>query len=97
MLQVPAVHVVELREILVVAGDQADGFYDRVPGPQEDKIPGSGLGGEPPYGRGIVEVLVRASFFPRPRIARSDQPDAVTQEEGGVRPPRGPNCDLPYP
>lgn len=84
MLQVPPVHVVELREILVVAGDQADCFHDRVSGPQQDEVSLLTLCRESPHGKGIVVILVRPTWFPRPRIAWPDQADAVPQEEGRI-------------
>ncbi len=85
MLQVPSIHIVKLRQVLVVGYHEADRTNGRLACPEEQNIVLFQLSDEssdiPTF-----EFSIRLTGLPRPRVAGANQSNAVIHELVGVTP-----------
>ncbi|RTG98964.1 hypothetical protein CSW50_13870 [Thermus scotoductus] len=84
-LEVPAVDVIELLEVEVVAGHDADRTEGRDPCAQQKDIPDLDLAGKPAH-ETAPELVVVSPWLPRAGIPGADEANAVLQEDVHVRP-----------
>ena len=95
MLEIPAINVVELWQVLVAGCNQADRTNGRKPGSKQHYVPDAKLCSEAPN-EPIFEFRIRPLRTPRPRIAGTDQSDTVFQELIGVGAVGRTGGNLPY-
>lgn len=89
MLEIPAVHVVEWVEVLIVAGDDAHGANAVDPGAEYDDVADLHLTGKA-TDEAALEALVLFTRLPWPRIPGPDEPHAVGEEHVRVGTVGGP-------
>jgi hypothetical protein len=85
VLKVPAVHLVELVQVQVLARHDAHGDDAGDARSEQDHVADFHLAGEA-ADKTTLKLVVIALRFPRPRIARPDKPNAVSEEHVGIRP-----------
>jgi hypothetical protein len=79
VLQVPAVHVIELFEVLVFAGNPTDGHNPVAANPQKNHIANLRLRGKSPD-IASVEIGIVSFWSPPTGIARADKRKSVFDE-----------------
>jgi hypothetical protein len=88
MLQIPPIHVIELTQIKILAGNYPDCAYLGAGSSKEKNIANPYFSGEP-TNEAAVKVRVRAAGPPFPGISRPNESNFVLQKNIGIRPHRG--------